>query len=210
MRTQQRVVANADGTISFIGKRLREIEPLLYRAIDGQEQVAFRKDPSGNWEAFVDSPYFIYQRVPWYENAWLNFKVFRAMVGIFALTLLLWPVAALTRLYFGRRLKLSPADRWIRLLVRLVCALNLIFLWAGYEMFLKLPNPALNRWAHLLQAAGIIGAVGTMVVLYDMARCWTDRERWWFSKVHAVALSLACLGFVGFALIWHLFDFSMG
>jgi hypothetical protein len=77
-------------------------------------------------------------------------------------------------------------------------------------MFLKLPNPALNRWAHLLQAVGIVGASGTLVVLYDMVRCWSDRGRWWVSKIHAVALGITCLAFVGFALIWHLFDFSMG
>jgi hypothetical protein len=61
----------------------------------------------------------------------------------------------------------------------------------------------------LLQAAGVIGAVGTLIVLYDAVRCWADRERWLFSKVHAVALGLACLSFVGFALVWRLFDFSL-
>jgi len=210
LRTLRRVVANADGTITLDGKRMREVEPLVYRAIDGQEHVGFRKNAAGNPELIDDLPFIIYQRVSWYENWGLNIIVVRASAGVFTLTLLLWPVAALTRRHFGRRLKLSPADRRIRWLVRLVCALNLIFLWGGYEMFLKLPNPALNGWAHLLQVVGIIGAVGTLVVLYDLVRCWSDRERWWASKVHAVALSLACLGFVGFALIWRLFDFSMG
>lgn len=45
--------------------------------------------------------------------------------------------------------------------------------------------------------------------LYEAVRCWTDRERWWFSKVHAVALGLASIGVVAFELIWHLFDFSL-
>ena len=76
--------------------------------------------------------------------------------------------------------------------------------------FLKLPDPALNGWAHALQVVGVIGACGTLIVLYDAVRCWADRERWWFSKCHAVALSIACLAHVGFALLWHLFDFSMG
>jgi len=210
LRTLRRVVANTDGTIALDGKRMREVEPLLYRAIDGQERVAFRKNAAGHLEFIDDFPYRVYQRVPWYEKERLNVRVIYASAGVFALTLLLWPVAALTRRYFGRSLKLSPADRRIRLLVRLVCALNLIFLWAGYEMFLRLPNPALNGRAHLLQAVGIVGASGTLIVLYDTVRCWADRERWWFSKIHAVALSLACLGFVGFALLWHLFDFAMG
>ena len=67
----------------------------------------------------------------------------------------------------------------------------------------------MNFRFHVLQAIGMIGAVGMLVAFYDAVRCWADGERWWFSKIHAVALGLACLGFVGFALVWDLFNFSM-
>ena len=90
-----------------------------------------------------------------------------------------------------------------------MCAFNLIFL-GGYQLFPKLPNPAYDEWVYSLQVLGILGAGGTLVVLDDTVRCWSDRDRGWFSKVHAATLSIACLGFVGFALIWHLFDFSIG
>ena len=214
---QRRVFANADGTISFDPvneygrhKRMRQISPMVYRAVDGQERIEFRRDIKGNLEIVGDWSFIVSQRVPWYENKWLNITIISASVAVFALTLLLWPVGALTRRRYGHRLKLSRASRWVRTLVRLTCAFNLLFLWAGYNLFWRLPDSSLNLRVHLLQAVGITGAAGTLIALYDASRCWTDRERWWFSKVHAIITAFACLSFVGFALIWHLFDFSLG
>ncbi len=215
MFIQSRVSRSADGTIYFDAvqeygrhKRLRPVSSMVYRAVDGPERIEFRRDVKGNLEIVGDWSFNVFQRVPWYEKKRLNTIVISASAALFALTLLLWPMGALTRRHYGRKLKLGRANHWVRVLVRLVCALNLIFLCAGFELFWRLPDPSLNLLAHLVQAAGIIGAVGTLIVLYDAVRCWADRERWWFSKVHAVALTLACMCFVGFALIWGLFDFS--
>jgi hypothetical protein len=132
--------------------------------------------------------------VPWYENDTLNVYVIRGAAAVFAATLLLGP-------FMRRR---------IALLVYVTCALDVIFLWAGYDTYLKLPNPGVTNLAHVLQAVGIIGASGTVVVFYEAVRCWSARDRGWFIKIHAAVLSLACLGFVGFALFWRLFDFSVG
>jgi hypothetical protein len=213
---QSRVFANADGTISFDPvneygrhKRLRQTSPMIYHAVDGPERIEFRRDANGNVEIVGDWSFVISQRVPWYENKRLNTTVICASAVVFALTFLFWPVSALTRWHYGHKLKLSRVDRWVRVLVKLVCALNLIFLCVGYNLFWKLPDPSLNLQVHLLQVVGIISASGTLIVLYDAVRCWADRERWWFSKVHAIVIALACLGFVCFALIWHLFDVSL-
>jgi CubicO group peptidase (beta-lactamase class C family) len=213
---QSRVFQSSDGMIRFDGvteygrqKPLRQVSPMVYRAVDGPERIEFRRDDKGALEIVGDWSFGVFQRVPWYENKRLNTIVICSSAAVFALTLVFWPVAALSRRHYGWRLKLSRANLWVRVLVRLSCALNLTFILAGYALFWRLPNPSVNSRVHWLQAAGIIGAVGTLIVLYDAICCWADRERWWFSKVHAVALGLACLGFVGFALIWRLFDFSL-
>jgi CubicO group peptidase (beta-lactamase class C family) len=194
LRTLRRVTGNADGTVTVDGREMREVEPLVYRAIDGQARVAFLKRPNGTIEFIDDYPYRVFQRVPWYENDTLNVYVIRGAAAVFAATLLLGP-------FMRRR---------IALLVYVTCALDVIFLWAGYDTYLKLPNPGVTNLAHVLQAVGIIGASGTVVVFYEAVRCWSARDRGWFIKIHAAVLSLACLGFVGFALFWRLFDFSVG
>jgi hypothetical protein len=148
--------------------------------------------------------------VPWYEIRPVNLIVLIGSAGVFVLTLALWPIAALARRQVGRELNLTRAERRLRLLVRLVCAIDLVCILAGRTLFRKLYDLDLDfdPWIHLLQAIGFVGAIGTLVVLYHAVHCWSNRNCTWLSKMNAVAVALACLGFVWFALVWNLFDVS--
>ena len=212
---QVRVWTRADGTVlsDLVGeygqpKPLREVEPLRFCDAGGEDCVAFRRDAGGRLEMIGSFPHVIFQRVRWFETRPLNLNLISFCAGVFGLTLALWPVAALTRRHFGRRLQLTPACRRTRILARVVCAIDLGFILVGRALFQKLPDPALELWTHLLQAIGLVGALGTAVVILDAVRCWADRDRWWCSKVHVVVVTVACLGFVWFAILWNLFDFS--
>jgi hypothetical protein len=91
-----------------------------------------------------------------------------------------------------------------------VCAVDLAFIIAGLMLLRRLYDLDLDfePWIYLLQAVGVAGAIGTLAVLYDLVRGFADRDRSWLSKLHSVAMALACLGFVWFSLLWNLFDFS--
>ena len=210
---QAKVTANADGTITsdLVGEKLlHEVGPLKYCDAKGEDCIAFRRDAAGKPEMVGANPYEVFQRVPWYETKPLNLIVLIGGATVFGLTLAFWPIAALTRRHFGRRLTLTRAERRRRLLVRLVCAIDLGFIIIGRILLRKLYELDLDfePWIPLLQAVGIAGAVGTLVAVYDGVRCWANRDRTWFSKLHSVAVALACLGFVWFALVWNLFNFS--
>ncbi|MFY9573580.1 MAG: hypothetical protein WAV20_19455 [Blastocatellia bacterium] len=212
---QVRISNKPDGTIStdLINeygqpKILREVSPMKYCDGKWEDCIAFRRDDAGKVQAVVDFPHVVFQRVPWYETRPLNLAVIIPSVVVFGVTLALWPVAAVTRRHFGRRLELSASRRWRRRLVILVCAINLTCILAGHALFRRLPDPSLEVWVHVFQGLLIVGAFGTLAVLYDAVRCWRDPGRWWFSKLHAIAAALACLGVVWFALIWNLFEFS--
>jgi len=59
----------------------------------------------------------------------------------------------------------------------------------------------------IFQAIGIIGAIGTLVVLYSAINAWmSDRFRIW-GKLQATILFLACLGFLWFAFVGNLLIF---
>jgi len=73
----------------------------------------------------------------------------------------------------------------------------------------NLPNANLERWMRPVQVVGVVGAVGTLVAAYDAVHCWTEPGRWWVSRLASVVVALACLGFVSFALMWNVLDFSM-
>jgi len=53
----------------------------------------------------------------------------------FALTLVLWPVAALVRRHYGHKLSLNPQQSRLRIMVRLVCLLDLAFVGALAAFF---------------------------------------------------------------------------
>ena len=55
-----------------------------------------------------------------------------------------------------------------------------------------------------VHAFGALALTGSAILLYDAARCWTERGRWWISRLHATLLGVACIGFIWFVLMWHL------
>jgi hypothetical protein len=60
-----------------------------------------------------------------------------------------------------------------------------------------------------IQALGLLGAAGTIVVLLACLRSWRDRQAWFWAKVWNLVILLACLGFVWFSYYWNLMNFNM-
>jgi hypothetical protein len=64
-----------------------------------------------------------------------------------------------------------------------------------------------NTWFHLFQVVGVLGATGTLVVLYNFIQSWTNRQKRIWAKLQATILALACLGFIWFAFSGSLLHF---
>ena len=112
---QVTVNANPDGTISlddikdFNGqpKKLREIAPLVYREVNGQEKLGFQRDPDGRLFFQMDYPFFTFQRVSFFESKPFTMFLLTASLGMMVLALIFWPIAALVRRHYGRKLNLT-------------------------------------------------------------------------------------------------------
>ncbi|PYX62821.1 MAG: serine hydrolase [Acidobacteria bacterium] len=185
MLGEVKVFTNADGTISadalkdFNGqaKKFQEISSLVYRDVNGQDRMAFKRDANGRLYFVMDFPFFTFQRVGWVQAKPFNYFVLGASVAILILALVLWPVAALVRRHYGRKLNLSPRQRRLRIAVRLVCVADLLFLGGliGLLSLLDAPGAAnshIDIWIHLLQIVGVIGAVGTVLAIYSAVHAW--------------------------------------
>src|SRR5207237_4187127 len=104
-----KVSANADGTISlnelkdFNGepKHLREMAPLLFRDVNGQDKVGFKRDGAGRLVLVIDFPAMVFQQTRLTENAGLVVRLFVAAVVVLSLAFLLWPVVAVMRRMYG-------------------------------------------------------------------------------------------------------------
>ena len=220
---QLKVSANSDGTISvdalksYSGqpKHLREVGPLLFREVNGSERVAFTRDASGHPVLALDFPVFIFQRVPWYKNSYLNSGIFYGSLGVFGLTLLLWPFAAGIRWHYGRELDLGTPESRLRLWTRIVCLINLAFLlaWIAYgsmaEKKLSLLSDSFDPWMRVMELLGFIGVLGTAVALYNCIKAWGNPNRWVWSKVGETLIAMACLGLTWFVFQWHMLALSL-
>jgi len=218
---EPKVSANADGTISVDElknpdgqpKKFEEIGPFLYREVHGQDHVAFKKDASGNWQFQMDYPFFIFQKVGLLQSKVFNLFVLCFGIGVVALTILLWPVAALARKHYGKPLNYTPSASRLHLLVRLICIILLIFNigWLSVLSLADDPNGinSLPPWIIAFSILGVIGVIGTILVCVNALRSVREPGRWVWTKLHDLALAVACLGLIWFAYTWHLMNFNV-
>ena len=216
-----RVIPDENGTIKveplkdFNGelKKWQEIGPLVYRSVNGQDLLAFRRDERGRMQLVPNFPAVVLQRVGLAGNSDFNQLLIAGVLLIVGLTLLWWPLAAIIRNHYHIRLELDPAYMRLRPWVRGVCALIVVFcIW----MFLAITNESPGILSarsdlkfHIIQGVGLIGALGTAVVVLACYRSWRDRHIWFWSKIWNLLLVAACVSFVWFALHWNLLNFSM-
>src|SRR5262249_25602760 len=141
---ESKVSSNPDHTIvlndlkSLNGEpmKLEEVEPLMFRAVNGQDRVGFKRDEAGRLVLVTDFPVFLFQRATWAENSSFNLSLIVSAIIVLVLTLLLWPVAALVRRHYGQKLTLTTRQRRVRLLVRLACLFSLLF-FVGLAAFFQ-------------------------------------------------------------------------
>jgi CubicO group peptidase (beta-lactamase class C family) len=196
-------------------KRWREIGAGIYRDVNGQDQLIFKRDTLGRFVVVPAYPFFVFERVTGPQNGRVVLFVLIGSIAVIALALLLWPVAALVRRHFRQPLQLNPRERRLRLLVRLVCALD-ILLVVGWAILLTTAqrNIAMltsraDGWFRLLQILALLAAAGTLVYLYNLYKSWSGDSRWFWTKLVDGMLALASLGFLWIIWIGNLLHFSL-
>jgi len=216
-----KVVPDENGTIrveplkDFNGqtKKWQEIAPLVYRSVNGQDLIAFRRDEQGRMQLDPNFPAVVLQRVGLTASADFNQALILTILLVLGLTLVCWPLAAIIRNHYHIRLELDPGYMRLRQWVRAVCAMIFVFC-IGFYIVLSSDSPGTfsarsDLKFHIIQGVGLIGALGTAVVLLACFRSWRDSHVWFWTKIWNLLLALACAGFVWFALHWNLLNFSM-
>lgn len=196
-------------------KHFREIGPLLFRDVNGQSRLAFKRDDSGRFIAVIDYPFMVFQRASWYQSGTFNMVVICCALGVFLLTLLLWPISYFIRRHYGRTLKVSPTLAKLRPWVRIVCAVDLVFIGAIVTIVLlsvkyfSMFSSKMDIWFHLLQLIGWLGVLGGLLMLWNAIASWRDQERGLWSKLGDTLIVLAAAGYTWFAMYWNLLHWSL-
>jgi len=219
---QPKVSFNSDGTLSvdpFKGpngelKRYKEISPLLYREVNGQDLIGFHNTADGRLEFSIDYPFFVFKQVDFADNKYVNYAIFFPSLGIILLFVLFWPIAAATRWHYDRTLEFTASEKRLRLIVRIICILDLLLL-GSWLFFLSRTDDISNLsrkmdpFLYLLQIAGVLAATGTVIVLLYAFESWFKSNHWIWAKVFDIALALGCIGFNWFIWHWNLINFNL-
>lgn len=194
-------------------KKWQEVAPLVYRSVNGQDLLAFVRDYNGNMVLVPNFPAAAEQRVSLVQSADFNQALIVGVLIILGLTLLCWPLAAIIRGHYHQQLELDPSYMRLRPWVRLVCAVDISFLLIFLTVLTSGGINVLSSRTDLkfqaIQFLGVLGAMGTIVVLLASLRSWRDPHAWFWGKVWNLLLLLACLGFVWFSYHWNLLNFNM-
>ncbi len=219
---QLKISPNSDGTITVDllkdpngqPKKYEEIAPLFYREVNGQLHLGFKPDANGQMVMSLDWPFFIFQRPSFLDGKYLNLTIIVFSLSLMALTLLLWPVGAGIRKHYGRPLQLAPGQKRLRLGVRLVCVIDLLFVIGWLVLISKADNPGaasrkMDPWIVLMMIVGVIGALGSLIAIFYAVRSWAQKETWVWARIFDVALAVACVGFTWFIWHWNLINFNL-
>jgi CubicO group peptidase (beta-lactamase class C family)/uncharacterized membrane protein len=213
-------VGNGDIEVSLLTgangkpKHWQAVGATTFQDRDGQDKLIFKPDQSGNLQMILPFPFFVGQRVGLLENGKFLLTVLVISLVLMLLTLILWPIAWFVRRHFGRKLELTPKERWLRLGVRIVFVLDLIFVVALFSLVaygsthLEIFSDRGAKWFYLVQFIGVLGAIGTIVVLLNAVFAWMSKQRTIWARLRATVMLLACLGVLWFCFAGNLLHFS--
>jgi CubicO group peptidase (beta-lactamase class C family) len=194
-------------------KHFRETEPLLFREIDGQSRVGFKRDISGRIILVRDNPSIVFQKTHWYQNWALNLIISMGVIVVWVFVTLWWPLEAFLRWRRSDELDDNLWDRRLRIIVRVTCLAELMTLgaWMWIQLGVKDPrsfSDGMDPVLRLIQLTACVGLAGAPFVVYTASKVWTVSNTVW-RKLSVSTTALACCGFVWILFNWHLLAWSL-
>ncbi len=215
-----KVMVNEDDTISvplmtdLNGEptRWREVAPYVWRDVNGKARLAAEVQ-DGRVVRFTPewiSPIIYFERSSGLKGVgWLMPAAAMSLVAL-ALTVVIWPVAALVRRRYRRLLpyagREAKAYRWVR--IGALASLAAIGGWIATVMAmlddLDRLTTGLDWWVTTLHILGTIGVfAGLVLALWHLSVVWKAPKRW-LGKIWAAVLVLATVVCAWVAVAYHL------
>jgi hypothetical protein len=174
------------------------------------------EDEGTNQIKFVFNPLWpkigAYERVPWYETAWVQLGLLGFCVLVFLSAFFIWPIRPLIRRLRGKNFQIErqPSRAW--LLAGLVGTLNLVFiigfpvsLWfyGAWKLAYGVPTFAIAFLCLPLIATALTLALPVFTV-----QGWTNKYWSVMARSHYSLITLAALAFIPFLIYWNVLGFQ--
>jgi CubicO group peptidase (beta-lactamase class C family) len=224
---QVSIAAQPDGTLAvsmltdYAGQPLhwREVGPLQYREVNGQDKLAFVTNKDGSiryWATDYIPGVEVFQRVPGYKSMGCVGPLVGIAVFAMLVTMVIWLIGWLTRRHYRTALDLPSTLRRTRLLSRwgALAMLTSVLGWltlliaAGIDENILLHGSA-TPWMYLLYVLGVIALLGAIAIVVHTWRTWRPAQRGWLVRVGETLLALAAIYLVWFILAFGLVSFSV-
>jgi CubicO group peptidase (beta-lactamase class C family) len=222
---QTTVQNNGDGTISVstvvspsgVPRKWREITPLLWREEQSADLLSAQAT-DGRVTRFTfgeGAAIEMFDRVPWWRSAGGWLPLLAAALAVQILTVLAWPVSALTRRHYRVAAPLTGLDARAQRTVRLASLASALVLlgWLGLVLAMGSDLDLIAKsggWVLLLHILSPIVFFGTAGVGLWNAWVVMHAPRRWYAKFWALSLALSLGVSLWVALTLHLIAFSRG
>jgi CubicO group peptidase (beta-lactamase class C family) len=211
------VSANSDNSITISSgervMRLVEVEPFVFKELNGTNTVVFKEDKSGRISNlfFGNSAPSSAIRREWYDSRLAHLSLLGASLGIFASALLFWPAIA-----FSVRGLQSPRIRRTWLSATLSCLawlLSIAGLAFGGALAFAMKDPFEIAFGltplikFLLAMTPVCVGLAALCVIGCLV-AWSKRYWRFTGRLHYTLVAVAGVGFTWFLYNWNLLDFS--
>lgn len=182
-----------------------QVDPFVFRQIDGHNRLAFRQDDGEITYAFLSATFGL-ERVPFNERTTVHLGTTVVFLLAFLGGLFGWPVAGQWRRYTGRSGP-SGGPRVARVLAGLTGGALVSVIVGGIvvaagpsaELLIGLP-----LWFQGLRVLAALGTLGAVAMLGAAAVAWRN-DRWGIgARVHYTVLAGASLAFGWVLAYWNL------
>jgi CubicO group peptidase (beta-lactamase class C family) len=219
-----KVVVNEDGTISvplltdLNGEptKWREVAPYVWREVDGKGRLAAEVQ-DGRVVRFAPewiSPFMYMERSSGAKGVGWLMPALIASLAALALTVVVWPIAALVRRRYRKPLpytgREARAYRWVR--IGALLSLAAIGGWIGTILLmfekLELLTAGMDWLVLTLHVLGTVAVfAGLALALWHLSVVWKSPKRW-LGKIWAVVLVFATAICAWVAVAYHLVGLS--
>ena len=200
----QLVLSVNDGKLVL---RFVEVEPNLFREVDGSRQLAFGQEGGDRaTQLFLSGSPVAWTRLPWYDTPRFTLALLLACVGVFASVVIGWPLAAFINRGHGAvatRTRGSKVASWLAwltsLAILIVIALALIPFSNPTDIAYGVPRLLTGLVWSTLGIAALVAAVAVCTFIAWKNHYWRLSARWHYS-----AVLLAGVAFLWFLSHWNL------
>jgi hypothetical protein len=188
-----------------------EIKPLVFQEVSGQNLAVFREDDKGNvTHLFIGRlPYFAAIKLSWHETPMVHFTVLGIILLVF-LSVLRWPIGALSRRICGKKEEEAEVPKLARLLAGSMVGLCGVFL-IGLLIVFSDPNEIIFGVPFALKILLVLpflaGAVALFVLFY-VFMSWIKGYWTACARIHYMLIFFAVVGFLWFLNYWNLLGFK--